>query len=386
LYYKNNYSSKENLLYKKIKEKTMNDSFSQGTNSSYMQGSKIKPVHWILGTNIKNIIDLYEATCFEARNIARAARTLEKIHNEGFTTWLGVAGAGPVGGIGGYFIDLIKHGSIDAICSTGAQVYHDGHFAWDLPVVQGSSKVNDNELRKHGVVRIYDLFVSLEETLIRQDRIFDEFAGTLQDREISSADYCYEWGKYILANAPYPENSWLAASAQYGVPVFLDSESDHSIGMVNASRFLRLNSSVRICPNRSLLEGAAIEYASEKTAFLELGGGGPKNWIQTLAPMLNQLLEVEFEGADVGIQISTAVEKDGGLSGATLGEAVSWEKYVDANSPGLIQIWGEYSPIFPILVGYVLEECKSRSHKRLMDSKTEFYERLIKEARKSRAE
>ncbi|MBI2449791.1 deoxyhypusine synthase family protein [Candidatus Pacearchaeota archaeon] len=343
--------------------------------SPYMQGKKIVPAHWKKRASIEDIIEAYGNTCFEARNVAAGAKLFKYMIEKGDTIWLGVSGAGPVGGMGGYISNLIMAGFVDAICSTGAQVYHDGHFAFNLPVVQGSSHVDDNALDEDGTTRIYDINIRLKETLISQDKIFQDFAKTLEPKERSSADYSYEWGNYIIKNAPNPEQSWVAAAAVHGVPVFWDSESNHSIGMNNAGLYLE-GINIDLSPSRSLLEGAAIVYSSPQLGFFELGGGGPKNWIQTLAPMISQIFGINYEGADRGIQVTTAIEKDGGLSGCTFGEAVTWGKYKDATK-GLVQIWGEYSVIAPLLIGYVLETCEPREHKRLYDHKEEFYQKLL---------
>ncbi|MEK6963151.1 MAG: deoxyhypusine synthase family protein, partial [Nanoarchaeota archaeon] len=270
----------------------------------------------------------------------------------------------------------------DVICSTGAQVYHDAHFAYDLPVVQGKAKVDDNAMDADGTTRIYDINIRMEETLIRQDELFQQFAKTLKPAQRSTADYNHEWGNYILKNAPHPEKSWVAAAAKCGVPIFLDSESNHSIGMNNADLYAD-DINVDPSPSLSLLEGSSIVYGNPQLGFFEWGGGGPKNWIQTLAPMINQIGGVEFEGADRGIQITTANERDGGLSGCTFSEAVTWGKYKDATQ-GLIQVWGEYSIIAPLLVGYVLENCKERKHKRIIDHKADFLKKFLDARKKAK--
>lgn len=347
--------------------------------SPFMQGREIVPVRWKKGSTIGDIIDNFGKTCFEARNVANGANLFKEMIEGGDTIWFGVAGAGPVGGLGGYIIDLLEAGFVNVICSTGAQVYHDGHFAFDLPVVQGSSRVDNNALDKDGTTRIFDINVRMKETLIRQDEIFRKFAKSLEGKIISTADYNYEWGKFVLKNSKYPERSWVAKAAELGVPIYWDSESNHSIGMNNAALSAK-GIKVDPSPSLSMLEGAAIVYNSQQLGFFELGGGGPKNWIQTLAPMISQIFKVEYEGADRGVQITTAVEKDGGLSGCTFGEAVTWGKYKDARS-GLVQIWGEYSLIFPLLVGYVLENCKPHSQMCLYDKKDEFLKQLLKKVR-----
>ena len=345
--------------------------------SRFMQGPSVEPVHWKKGSTIGEIIENYKNRPFEGRNVHAGARVLEEMIEKGDTIWLGISGAGIAGGMGGYVIDLIENGFVDVICSTGAQVYHDAHFAFGLPVVQGSPRTDDNKLRKDGTTRIYDIYIRENETLIPQDKIFREFARSLHGREISSADYNFEWGKYILEKAPHPEKSFVAAAAKAGVPVFWDSEGNHSIGMNNAALWAE-GIDVNPSPRKSIYEAAAIGYSNPQMGFFEWGGG-PKNWIQQISPMINQILKINFEGADRGLQITTAPEKDGGLSGCTLGEGVTWGKYKDAKS-GVAQIWSEYSMIAPLLVGYALENCKPRNLKRLMDRKEEYVADLMKVA------
>ncbi|MBD3307348.1 deoxyhypusine synthase, partial [candidate division KSB3 bacterium] len=112
------------------------------------------------------------------------------------------------------------------------------------------------------------------------------------------------------------------------------------------------------------------------TGFVELGGGGPKNFIQQTGPTISQILAVEFEGADRGLQISTAVEREGSLSSCTFGEAVTWGKYRTADETNLVQIWGEYSLIFPLLSAYALDVCAPRSCKNLIARMPEFMNTL----------
>lgn len=348
--------------------------------SPFMQGEPIDCVHWKMGSGIEDIIENFGRTCFEARRIADGARLFKKMIDGEDTIWLSISGAGVVGGMGGYIIDLIKNGFIDVICSTGAQIYHDAHFAFGLPVTQGSPNVDDNALDRDGTTRIFDINIRARETLIEQDKILRKFAQELVEKVMSSADYNNKWGKYMIKNAPHPEKSFVAIAADAGVPIFWDSEGNHSIGMNNAALCLK-KINVDPSPSLSLLEAMSISYYNPQLGFFELGGGGPKNWIQQLSPLINQIFGVKFEGAVRGIQVTTADERDGGLSGCTFGEAVTWGKYRDATK-GLIQIHGDYSAVAPLLIGYVLETCQPRQQKRLMDQKNDFYQRMLKKFRK----
>ena len=345
--------------------------------SRFMQGRDIEPLRIKKGMKIADFIKNYGDSSFEARNVAHGAKLYEYMINNGDTIWLGIAGAVILGGLGGYVIDLMKKGFVDLICSTGAQVYHDLHFAYGLPVKQGSAYVDDNELRKDGTTRVYDINIREHETLMAQDKVIIDFGKQCSlEGDFSSADFNYELGKYVLKNAPHPERSWVAQAAKLDVPVFWDSLANHSIGMNLAKLYLQKK---KIEPNPSLdvLESAAIVYSNPKTGFVEFGGGGPKNFIQQTGPTISQILGIDFEGADHGLQITTAVERDGGLSGCTFGEAVTWGKYKDAHK-GLVQIWGEVTVIAPLLFWYANESCKERKLKRIMTKKKEFYNNLVK--------
>ena len=88
---------------------------------------------------------------------------------------------------------LIEHGFIDWIVSTGANVYHDLHFAYDLPVRQGYFDVDDNILYSKQIVRIYDVFIKEIGTLQKQDEIIKsaiETNGQILSDNSSTADLC----------------------------------------------------------------------------------------------------------------------------------------------------------------------------------------------------
>ncbi len=319
------------------------------------------------------------ATSFEARNVFRGAHLYKRMVSDGDTIWLGIAGAGIAGGMGGMVISLIEAGFIDIICSTGAQVYHDLHFAFGLPVKAISPIANDDELRAAGDTRIYDIGIREKETLEAQDEIIRRFVveryDRLQVRTLSSWEFNYELGLWVLENAAHPELSFVAAAAKAGVPIFWDSLSNHSIAM-NLARTDREGYPVVLSGQKDIFDSAAISYGANGTGFVELGGGGPKNFIQQTGPTISQILNVEFEGADRGLQIGTAVEREGSLSSCTFSEAVTWGKYRSTGDDKLVQIWGEYSVIFPILVAFVLDQCQDRAPKRIVDRMADYIKKL----------
>ena len=73
------------------------------------------------------------------------------------TIGLTVAGALTPAGLGGCVIELMERGLIDFMISTGANLYHDLHYALNFSLHRGSPFLDDVELYEQGIIRIYDV-------------------------------------------------------------------------------------------------------------------------------------------------------------------------------------------------------------------------------------
>jgi len=181
---------------------------------------------------INFLIENLGSSGIEARNVADGARLYKTMIDSGDCIALGAAGIFAVVGMGGYVLQLMKRGFIDWVCTTGAQAYHDLHHAYGFPVVQGNPHKGDDYLREKGVVRIFDTYISEKKTLLAQDKVIQEFLRQAEfEGTISSADFNCALGEFVRKDAPHPEKSFIAQAAKYNVPVFLDSHSNHSIGI-----------------------------------------------------------------------------------------------------------------------------------------------------------
>jgi deoxyhypusine synthase len=348
--------------------------------SMFRDAPDIIPPYLSKKMSIGELVNSMGQTSFEARNVCKGAKLYESMINQGDVTWLGVAGAGIAGGMGGMVISLLEAGFIDVICATGAQVYHDLHFAFDLPVKAISPVNDDNILRQHGDTRIYDIGIREKETLEAQDQIIQKFvrdchAAQLSGHNIASWEFNFALGNWVQENSRYPQRSFVACAAQHKIPIFWDSLANHSIAM-NLVTTDRAGYPVALSAQKDIFDSAAIVFASAQTSFIELGGGGPKNFIQQTGPTISQILKIRHDGAERGLQIGTAVEREGSLSGCTFSESVTWGKYRSADEQKLIQIWGEYSVIFPLLAAYVLENCHSRTPKKIVSHLPAYIARL----------
>ena len=337
--------------------------------SMFSDSPDIVPPALFKGMRVVDLIEVMGRTSFEARNVYRGALLFQRMIEEKDVIWLAIAGAGMAGGMGGMVISLLEAGFIDVICSTGAQVYHDLHFAFGLPVKAIHPHHDDDLLRQYGDTRIYDIGIREHETLEAQDAVIRRFVKEcfkdISGRPISSWEFNSALGHWVHRSSRYPERSFTATAARLGVPIFWDSLANHSITM-NLLKTDREGWPVTLSPQKDIFDSAAVTFSSPQAGFVELGGGGPKNFIQQTGPTISQIFNISFQGAERGLQIGTASEKEGSLSGCTFGESVTWGKYRAAEADRLVQIWGEYSVIFPLLAAFVLDRCEKRRSRNLV--------------------
>jgi len=328
------------------------------------------------------IIDLmnYYANsgAYNGGRLAEACAIYEKMIQEDATICLTIAGALTPTGLGGFINELIKNGLADFIISTGANLYHDLHFALDLPVHQGDFQVNDVELLKKKVVRIYDIFLP-EETLLKTDDFVQQMSKEFVPEEpVSTASFHHFLGKQLMVKGKQPGSSIVATAAQYDVPIYTPSPGDSSLGM-NLALLKLLNNDMVIDTDLDIIETTAIIFKSKKTGAVELGGGAPKNFYMQTQPMLSQIMNIDKGGHDYFIQITADAPHWGGLSGATPSEAVSWKKIKPDTVKNDVVVYCDVTIAAPLLFSYILSKQYTRRVKRLY-TKREEYLRGLKEA------
>jgi deoxyhypusine synthase len=342
-------------------------------------GKKIDPPSISANMTIPRLIEFYNSTGYNARRLAEAAEMLQEMIDTNSTVCLTLAGAMTPIGLGVTISEMIEAGFIDWIVSTGANVYHDLHFAYNLPVRQGHFDVNDDILYARQIVRIYDVYIKESGTLQAQDVILQkEIRRGRQSipQNCSTADIAYALGKAAKENAKYPEKSFVVKAYEHRVPVYMPAIGDSSIGLNMLPLLLEDKG---IFPNVILdvAESAAILWKSKRSGGLELGGGVPKNFFQQTGPALYQILKIKEGGQDYLIQLTDARADTGGLSGATLQEGKSWGK-IKTSHKGNVVVYGDSSVYFPILCSYVISVCKHRKHKQIYGNKDSWLEEMKK--------
>jgi len=347
----------------------------------WLSGPPIEPLNVVDHRDVAEIIDkVFLASGFNARRLAEGARLFGRMIDDNATICLTIAGAMTPIGMSGVFISLIERGFVDFIVSTGANLYHDLHRTFDLPMVQGSPDVDDNLLADESVARIYDVFIHDDDTLMATDKIIlDALDGFDTSGPFSTATLHRALGKRIFDVAPHPEKSFVAAAAEHDVPIYTSSPGDSSIGMNLIVPHL-FDSPVHLNPILDVIETAAIVRSAEKNGVVEIGGGSPKNFYLQTQPTLHQILNDDSKGGhDYFLQLTTDSPHWGGLSGATPAEARSWGKVKDAHTNNVV-VYSCASITFPLIAGYALAKCKPREQRRLSLRIPEFVDGLKESA------
>ena len=324
---------------------------------------------------IEDLVEVFSRSGFNGRQLGEAAKLYAKMIKENATICLTLSGAMTPVGFGGIVKSLIERGFIDWIITTGANVYHEDHFAWGLPVKQGHFDVDDMKLYENEIVRIRDVYIKFYETLEAEDQIIQKMFGEdFPDKPFTTAEFCNLMGKLSKEKSKHPEKSFVTTAYDYDVPVYISAMKDSSLALNLAVQRLK-GKIYNLDFVREIIEQASILFNSKKSGIVEIGGGVPKNTAQQTGPLLDQILRRNDGGQDYIIQITDARPDTGGLSGATLQEGKSWGKVQDAHE-GVVTVYADATIAFPILALYVLSNQKARKPKRLYKKLDQFYQNL----------
>jgi deoxyhypusine synthase len=306
---------------------------------------------------------------FQAYNAARlneAARLLSEQMlkpEEDTTIALTMAGALTPAGLGGCVLTLMEYGFIDFIISTGANLYHDIHYALAMTLHRGDFRLDDTMLQEEGVIRIYDILFA-DKVLLDTDAFVRECLKSLPNRPISTSELHHHLGMQLLKVGVKPEYSIVAQAAAWNVPIYTSSPGDSSIGM-NVARHALDGNQLMLDPLADVNETTAIVHHATHNGVIILGGGSPKNFYLQTQPQLWEVLGINKGGHDYFIQITADAPHWGGLSGATPSEAVSWGKIKPDQLRDTVVVYGDSTIALPLLTSYVVSKVQPRPRREL---------------------
>ena len=357
--------------------------------ADYLQGKQIRYYRPTGSADVRQLID----GGFQAFNAGRLSEAChifsDKMLAPASDTTIGltVAGALTPAGLGGCVIELMERGLIDFMISTGANLYHDLHYALNFKLHRGSPFLDDVELYKQGIIRIYDVLFPATVLLETDAYIRDFLVRSGLEGPISTSEFHYQLGLDLLTRNPEcAEYSVVAKAATCGVPIYTSSPGDSSIGMNIAYHELMNGSTLMIDPNRDVNEVCAIILAGHQNGCVILGGGSPKNFYLQGQPTLWEVYGIPKGGNDYFIQITTDQVVWGGLSGATPAEAVSWGKVNPGVLPDTVVTYCDSTIAFPLFCEYAVgSEHNRRTRRELVHKRKDLVADLLRQARAGRA-
>jgi deoxyhypusine synthase len=350
----------------------------------YLSGKRILPPGLQGGERIADTLE----QAFLAYNAARlregAQLFTQKMLQPDCTIGMSLSGALTPAGLGAScLVPLIEAGFVDWIVSTGANLYHDLHFAFNCKLSAGDFHSNDTVLYEAGVVRIYDVLLSREECLLATDV---KLRSILQrpefQRTMGTAEFHHLLGEHAAKaeeEAGLAHVSILAAAYRADLPVYTSSPGDSTIGLEVAA--IRCGGSqLGLDPILDVNETTGFFFATRtretKSAVVLLGGGSPKNFTLQTAPHCTDSLGLDVKGHDYFLQITDARVDTGGLSGATPHEAVSWGKVDPERVPDAVVCYCDTTIALPLLTSYALTRHPPRPPRRLYNLRQELLAEL----------
>jgi deoxyhypusine synthase len=284
---------------------------------------------------------------FGAGRLATACDVYEKmVRDKECTIFLALSGAVVPAGMRTLVTDLIRSRLVDVIVSTGASMVHDAIEALGGHHYKGSWLVDDNELYKHHIFRIYDVFVP-EEDYVRLDyqlaEMYREVATERKGESLSSNEFAWELGKRLRDS-----DSILRAAYEEKVPIFMPAVRDSEFGFIHWLHASQKNQEniLQVDAFKDVPIICEICAKSPKNGMVVIGGGVPRNTVQSAAI-------ASKKGMDYAVVITMDRPETGGLSGSTLKETVSWGKV--KGEADKIMVIGDALMIFPIIVASVIE-------------------------------
>ncbi|MEW6203264.1 MAG: deoxyhypusine synthase [bacterium] len=361
--------------------------------TSHCKGKRILPDPIKGCEKVVDIVENY-FDCFNAGRLRECCELLTNkiIAGDDVTVGLSLSGALTPAGLGiSSIIPLMKAGFIDWISTTGANLYHDTHFALGFSLHRRGPIHDDIKLRRDKIVRIYDILFDYK-VLLNTDAFYRRIFVEPEFRtEMSTSELHYRIGKYVTEREKalgLKDVSILSVAHRLGIPIYSPAPADSSIGMNIAEAEFDART-VYLNVSRDINEATGIILKTKrgggKSAVIILGGGSPKNFMLQTEPQIQEVLGIKDKGHDYFIQITDARPDTGGLSGATPSEAVTWGKVDKDMLPDAVVCYTDVSIALPILASYALAKAKKRRHKRLYDKREEYVEFLKQEYLKARS-
>ena len=308
---------------------------------------KLKKVHQFRIDENDNIVDLIsylKGTGFNAKRLAVACEIYKQmIQDKDCVKFFGLAGALVPAGMQKVIHDFIEEGFVDVLVTTGASLTHDIAETLGYHHLQGElsvKEIDDYELHNQKLNRIYDVFLP--------NKAYEGIEDFVSKLEIPEQNMpVSSFLKFLGDKLPENESSILKICAEKNIPIFCPAFTDSGLALQLGFHHQSLN----LNHFKDMLKMVDLAWDTKHAGVCIVGGGVPKNFIM-------QSLQFSPNSAQYAIQITMDRPEQGGLSGATLREAISWGKL--SEKAKFSTVIADATIALPLILWYLL---KSKSIK-----------------------
>jgi len=297
------------------------------------------------GLSVNELVEqMQQCGVLGAGKIGRATELTTRMFGEpDYTVFLTLAGALVPGGLRNTIADLIDKEYVNVLVTTGANMVHDMVEALGYNHYIGTFQAEDARLKKEKIGRIGDIYVR-QQAFHALEKWLNKVLNEIPEKErqiMAPSTILREIGKRIK-----DRNSILANAAERNVPIIcpglVDSIAGFQLWMISRDKKLIMDSLLDVA---KLVD---IVYEAKKAGIIILGGGWPKHFT---------LFANTFrEGVDCAVQITMDRPEPGGLSGASLEEAISWSKVRPKG--GAVTVVCDATIAFPLIVAAALDRLR----------------------------
>jgi deoxyhypusine synthase len=305
---------------------------------------------------VAQMVKEFGGLSFNARKLARASDIWVEALESGARVYFSLAGAITPAGLRRVIAKAMERKIVHLVVTTGANMVHDMLQAWYQAHEIGSEFASDEELKSKKVMRIFDTYLSNEQWDKLDNWLEKEFYPTFLDgissdiAIIKPTEFFRKLGERLHGDN---DRGVLATAYSMKVPIYCPAYTDSDFGIAlndaNIKLMKEMNKKVIVDPISDFGELVQDVDGAEKRAVVIVGGGAPKNYVLQSGISLKQ--EKDF-GFDYGIQLTTDTPFWGGLSGATLREAISWGKMRSEKS---VTVYSDATITLPLLIESVLD-------------------------------
>ncbi|MCF2142323.1 MAG: deoxyhypusine synthase family protein [Candidatus Heimdallarchaeota archaeon] len=302
---------------------------------------KVKHAEIWKDMTVKELLQEYKKVGFNGKELAKARDVmLAMLADTKCIKFATIAGALVPGGLKKVIYSLVEHDFVDALIVTGSILTHDLIEAFGDAHFHAPLKIPDYELQKQELNRIYNVVVPTKGYRDLEDGLQAIFPELPQE-EMSASRFIYELGKKM------PVNCLAKMAAEKNIPIYCPSLPDSILGfqvwMFSNLHALKVNPAL---DQQDLLDFTwKSDDDDTRVGALIIAGGVPKHFLALAAQIAGKAL-------DYAVQITMDRPEHGGVSGASISEAISWGK-VDAHAK-TANVIADATIALPLLIASLL--------------------------------